>query len=203
VDVGADDRAAFLAAVQPVVDEFEAGGDGALLRLVRASAGSASDISWTCGQGSNTDAPAPGEVAGLPLQLPAKRSDIVPTPGDLPDGVYRFTETAEAIVAVGEPPGDGGFIGEFVLRGGMAELHYFELDGSPMAGEPPDDGGMYQVEGDLMIFATPPQRAIPGTTGIYLLRWELDGDTLTLTQIDDRRRDADFTVPWLRVGDAP
>ena len=203
VDVAADDRAAFLAAVQPVIDAFEAGVDGALLRLVRVSAGSASDTSWTCGQGSNTDATALGQVAGLPLELPAKRSDIVPTPGDLPDGVYRFTETEESLAATNAPPDDEPFIGEFVLSGGMAELHYFELDGSPQAGEPPDDGGVYQVEGDLMVFATPPQRAIPGTTGIYLLRWSLDGDTLTLTQIDDRRRDADFAVPWLRVGDAP
>jgi hypothetical protein len=54
-----------------------------------------------------------------------------------------------------------------------------------------------------MIFATPPERAIPGTNGIVLLRWSLDGDTLTLEQIDDGRRDADFMAPWIRVGDAP
>lgn len=54
-----------------------------------------------------------------------------------------------------------------------------------------------------MIFATPPERAIPGTTGIVLVRWEFDGDTLTLAQIDGGTVDAYFIAPWVRVGDVP
>jgi hypothetical protein len=75
------------------------------------------------------------------LTLPTKRSDIVPTAGDLPNGVYRFTQTREILDAVGAPATDEPFIGEFVLKDGTAELRYFNIDSSPMAGEPPDTGG--------------------------------------------------------------
>lgn len=203
VHMPADDRAAFMAAVQVVLDEFERSADGALLQRVRAAAGSATSTSWTCAGDEVNGTTGSSEAGGLPLQLPARRSDVVPTPGDLRDGVYRFTQTEDSLDETGAPSSDESFIGEWVLRDGHAELHYFELDGTPMAGEPADTGGVYQVDGDLMIFATPPERAIPGTSGIYLLRWSMDDDTLTLTQIDDGRRDADFAVPWVRVGDAP
>jgi hypothetical protein len=62
---------------------------------------------------------------------------------------------------------------------------------------------VYQVVGDVIIFALPPDRAMPGTSGINLLRWRLDGDTLTLTQLDDHPVDPDFLAPWIRVGDVP
>ena len=137
-----------------------------------------------------------------PLAIPARRADVEPTPGDVPDGVYRFVVTPEAIAATGAPD-EGAFVGEWILRAGHAELHYFELDGTPMDGEPPDLGGTYQVQGDTMVFATPPERAMPGTSGMYLLRWTMDDDTLLLTQLDDGRHDVDFAVPWVRVGEAP
>lgn len=213
VDIPDADREALRDAMTPVVAAVEAGPGGTAIAAVRAAAGPAAPTDWSCpddgpATGSVTD-PDELEVAtadgsGYELLVPAKRSDIVPDPGNLPDGVYRFTQTQEALDATGAPPDDRPFIGEFWLQGGHAELRYFELDGSPEAGEPPDTGGLYAVVGDdLLIFATPPERAIPGTTGIYLLRWQLDGDTLTLTQIDEGRPDADFYVPWIRVGDVP
>ena len=209
VHVPADDLAAFMFDVQPVIEAFASGPDGNVLQMVRTAAGSAVSTSWACPQGPIVDTteptvpPGSAVPGGTELVLPTSRSDIVPTPGDLPDGVYRFTETLEALDATNAPSQDEPLIGEWLLRGGHAELRYFYLDGTPQAGEPPDVGGVYQVVDDLMIFATPPERAIPGTSGIYLLRWSLDGDTLTLTQMDDGRRDADFAVPWVRVGDAP
>lgn len=203
VHVPADDRAAFMAAGQVVLDAFERSPDGALLRRARAAAGSSTSTSRTCPDDELTGTTGDAEATGLPLQLPARRSDVVSTPGDLPDGVYRFTQTEDSLFETGAPSSDEPFIGEWILRDGRAEIHYFELDGTPMTGEPADTGGVYQVDGDLMIFATPPERAIPGTSGMYLLRWSMDNHTLALTQIDDGRRDADFAVPWVRVGDAP
>lgn len=152
----------------------------------------------TAGPGSSTEL--------VELSLPTARSEITPTAGDLPNGVYRFTQTVDDLL-VADPGGSylpsDEFIGEFVLKDGTSEIRYFNIDGTPMAGEPPDTGGTYQVHGDVMVFATPPERAMPGTNGIYLLRWSLDGDTLTLEQIDTGKVDADFIAPWTRVGDAP
>ena len=63
--------------------------------------------------------------------------------GDLPNGVYRFTQTVDALLAA-DPSGsyaaNDEFIGEYVLTDGISELHYFNMDGTPMAGEPPDTG---------------------------------------------------------------
>ena len=127
-------------------------------------------------------------------------------PEDLPSGVYRFTQTVDDLLAA-DPEGSYSpadeMIGEFVLDQGRSEIRYFNIDGSPMQGEPPDTGGVYQVDGDVVIFATPPERSLPGTNGILLLRWRFDGDTLRFEQIDGNKVDADFTVPWTRVGDAP
>ena len=104
------------------------------------------------------------------------RSEIVPTAGDLPSGVYRFTQTVDDLLAA-DPEGSYSpadeMIGEFVLDQGRSEIRYFNIDGSPMQGEPPDTGGVYQVDGDVVIFATPPERSLPGTNGILLLRWRL------------------------------
>lgn len=140
------------------------------------------------------------------VELPTARSEIVPTPGDLPNGVYRFTQTVDDLKTA-DPDGSFAasdeFIGEYTLVDGTSELRYFNIDGTPMQGEPPDTGGVYEVRGDLIIFAAPPERSMPGTNGINLLRWSLDDDTLTLEQVDDNALDADFIAQWIRVGDAP
>jgi hypothetical protein len=210
VDVPDADRAEFLAQAAPVVASvFSALGDD-LMASVRASVGPFESPHWSCQDASTPATTAVGAESTQPdaatMVLPTKRSDVIPTPGALPDGVYRFTETV-AVLDAAEPDKkhtkDDEFIGEFVLSAGTSEIRYFAIDGSPQPGEPPNTGGTYQVKGDLVIFATPPQRAIPGTSGINLLRWTMNGDTLTLTQLDDHTVDADFTVPWIRVGDAP
>ena len=152
-----------------------------------------------------TTVPNTAAVDATEPVLPTKRSDIVPTTGDLPDGVYRFTQTLDVLQAV--EPNEGHtkadeFIGEYVLKGGTVDLRFYGMDGQPLEG-PGDTGGVYQVVGDLIIFAQPPNRSTPGTNGIHLLRWSLEGDTLRLEQVDDKRRDPDFAAPLIRVGDAP
>jgi TRAP-type C4-dicarboxylate transport system substrate-binding protein len=211
VDVPDADRAEFMAQAAPVVASVSSALGDDLMASVRASVGPFESPHWSC---QDTSTPAETTVVGAAssqpdaatMVLPTKRSDVIPTPGDLPDGVYRFTETV-AVLDAAEPNKShtkaDEFIGEFVLSAGTSEIRYFAMDGSPQPGEPPDTGGTYQVKGDLVIFATPPQRAIPGTSGINLLRWAMNGDTLTFTQLDDHTVDPDFSVPWIRVGDAP
>jgi len=206
VDVTAEDRAAFLEAVSPVVETVANGPNGDLVEAVRAAVGAPGPHDLSCPNSTvpeTTVRSAAADPAGM--VLPTKRSDIVPTSGDLPDGVYRFTQTLELLQEI-EPQLEhtkaDEFIGEYVLKGGTADLRYYYMDGVPLDG-PGDRGGVYQVVGDLIIFAQPPNRSLPGTNGIHLLRWSLEGDTLTLEQIDDKRRDPDFAAPMIRVGDAP
>jgi len=206
VDMSVEDRAAFFDAASSVVEAVASGPDGDLVGAVRAAAGEPGAHDLTCANSTVPDTTAANTMAvgATELVLPTKRSDIVPTSGDLPNGVYRFTETLEILEAV-EPDlphtKADEFIGEFVLKDGTVELNYYGLDGHSLG--LPDTGGVYQVVGDRMIFAQPPKRSLPGTNGIHLLRWSLDGDTLTLEQIDDKRRDPDFVAPMIRVGDAP
>lgn len=209
VDVPDADRAAFLAEAEPVVASVSNAGSDDLVASVRATVGPFVSPKWSC-SGTSTPATTDGVASSQPdassTVLPTKRSDVIPTAGALPDGVYRFTETVADLDAA--EPGKvhaktDEFIGEYVLSAGTSQIRYFTIDGSPQPGEPPSTGGTYQVKGDLVIFAVPPLRAIPGTSGINLLRWAMDGDTLTLTQIDDHPVDSDFSVPWIRVGDAP
>ena len=191
VDVSADDRSAFLKAASSVVDAVATGPDGDLVGAVRASAGAPGPHELDCPNSTFAETTVQSSAAGdaSELVLPTKRSDIVPTSGDLPNGVYRFTETLKILQAV-EPDEQhtkaDEFIGEYVLKDGTADLRFFGMDGTPDDGVP-DRGGVYQVVGDLIIFAQPPNRSLPGTNGIHLLRWSLEGDTLTLEQIDDKR----------------
>jgi len=205
VDVSAEDRADFLEAASTVVDDVATGPNGDLVGAIRAAAGPPGQHELSCPNGTVTETTAPRMPASdAGLTLPTKRSDIVPTTGDLPNGVYRFTETLEILQAVEpneEHTKDDEFIGEFVLKDGTVELWFFGPDGESLGS--PDTGGLYQVAGDVMVFAQPPNRSLPGTNGIHLLRWSLEGDTLTLVQIDDKRRDPDFVAPMIRVGDAP
>jgi hypothetical protein len=203
----AEDRAAFLDAASSVVDAVASRPDGDLVGAVRTAAGAPGRHDLTCPKSSvpATTLPDTVIVDGTELVLPTKRSDIVPTAGDLPDGVYRFTQTLEVLQAVEPTQGHtkaDEFIGEYVLKGGTVSLRFYDMDGQPLAG-PGDTGGVYQVVGDLIIFAQPPNRSTPRTNGIHLLRWSLEGDTLRLEQVDGKRLDPDFASPLIRVGDAP
>jgi TRAP-type C4-dicarboxylate transport system substrate-binding protein len=206
VDMSADDRGAFLEAASSVIDAVASGPDGDLVGDIRTAAGTPGPHVLTCPDRTVAATTVQTAVSGDEIEfvLPTKRSDIVPSTGDLPNGIYRFTETLEILDAV-EPDVEhteaDEFVGEFVLKDGTIELRYYGLDGRSLG--PPDTGGVYQVVGDLIVFAQPPNRSLPGTNGIHLLRWSLEGDTLTLEQVDDKRRDPDFVAPMIRVGDAP
>lgn len=207
VDIGANDRAALLEAMSPVVDAVADGPSGDLVGAVQRAAGVPGSHDLSCPNRTVPDTTAvhsQAEDDAPGVTLPTKRSEISAITGDLPNGVYRFTETLEILQAV-EPNLEhtkaDEFIGEYVLKDGTVELRFYDLDGRSLG--PPDRGGAYQVVGDLIIFAQPPNRSLPGTNGIHLLRWSMKGDTLTLEQVDDKRRDPDFVAPMIRVGDAP
>lgn len=218
IEIPERDRQALVTAMAPVVEAVASGPDASLFARVDATAGTPRRPSLTCAgrrtaatsstvasTGAPTTDVATDGPGSPPVTLPDRRDAIVPTPGELPNGVYRFTHTIAALESI-DPDGDwtaaDEMIGEFVLADGTSEIRYYDLGGSPMPGEPPDTGGTYQVIGDLVIFATPPERSLPGTDGIHLLRWSFDDGTLTFEQVDGKPRDADFGVPWIRVADA-
>ena len=150
------------------------------------------------------ETPPPAECA--PVADGLDPGHVVADGGDLPDGVYRFRITPSFAAAwnASHGPGDVLFDGPmtpdaienvvitWTLRGG----HYvFELDlndALPFSAE-----GVYQVQGDQMLLALHPEI---GNT-VNRLRWEENPDgSLSLTQVDDLKRDWYYGIDWTRIG---
>ena len=128
------------------------------------------------------------------------RSSVEPSPGDLPSGVYRAEITGEQTEAVSGQPEDFN-VGVWTWTIADGRWHVsFSFDG----GTPEETGDVYSAIADEVTLRLPIEHKVPGTPGVNRFRWTVDPDgTLRFQQIDDELRDAWFTVPWVRVGDAP
>ncbi|MEO6571308.1 MAG: hypothetical protein ABIO83_07140 [Ilumatobacteraceae bacterium] len=185
------DHERMIAAVQPVIDKIENGNDSALVAEVRKAAGPASATPMpTC--------PPKPVPANSGQEIPASRADVVPRAGELPNGSYRV-QLDPAILDEIDGCCHGPESREFV------ELHLhdgtFEVEVRSPAGvlEVTNTGGIYQVDGSSMVMAQGPEGIVPGTNGIQLFTWTLVGDTLTLEQMDDSKRDVYYALPFTRV----
>ena len=132
-------------------------------------------------------------------EVPTNRAAITSDGGDLPDGTYRAEFTAGDLDYL-EPDvvhdfAEGGAI-ELTLDDGSYTLQRLlpsgVRDGGPVR-------GIYRVEGEVVIWTLPESGAIPGTDGINVFEWTVEGDVLTFTQVDGKHRDPWFAVPYTRV----
>lgn len=150
------------------------------------------------------ETPAPAECA--PAADGLDPAHVVADGGDLPDGVYRFRITPAFAAAWNASHGSGDIlfdgpmtpdeIENVVVTWTLKDGHYvFELDlndALPFSAE-----GVYQVKGDQMLLALHPEI---GNT-VNRLRWEENPDgSLTLTQVDDLKRDWYYGLDWTRIG---
>jgi hypothetical protein len=134
--------------------------------------------------------------------VPTDRSTIVPAKGDIPNGVYRAAFSAEQLDVV-EPNirhdwKSGGAL-EWTLHDGTWTLQGYTPDGAK-------DGAVssstYHVEGNHVVWVMPGGSGLPGTDGIIVFEWSLDGSTLHFRQIDGKLRDPWFAFPYERVDTA-
>ena len=125
---------------------------------------------------------------------------VLPSPGDLPPGVYRAEITGGQSAAISGKPEDFGVaVFNWTISGGHWHVN-FSFDGDT----PEETSDVYAAVGDEVTFRIALDNKIPRTPGVNRFTWSMDPDgTLHLLQIDDELRDVWFAVPWIRVGDAP
>lgn len=128
------------------------------------------------------------------------RAAVVPLAGDLPSGVYRSEITgAQSEAVTGKPEDFNVAVFTWTISGGRWSVTF-----SHDAATPEVTGDVYAAIADEVAIRFPPEHKIPRTPGVNRFKWAVDADgTLSLQQIDGEQPDPWFTVPWIRVGDAP
>lgn len=128
------------------------------------------------------------------------RASVVPVAGVLPSGVYRAELTgAQAEAASGKHESFNLVVFTWTLSGGRWELSIVEDGGTPDV-----ISDVYAAAAGEVTIRLPLDWAIPRTPGVNRLKWTVDADrTLHFTQVDGELVEAVYTVPWLRVGEAP
>ena len=128
------------------------------------------------------------------------RAGVVPMAGDLPSGVYRAELTgAQAEAATGKHETFKLVVFTWTLSGGRWTVSMVEDGGTPDV-----IGDIYAATGDAVTIRLPADWAIPRTPGVNRLTWTVDADgTLQFKQVDGELVEAVYTVPWVRIGDAP
>lgn len=126
----------------------------------------------------------------------AERAAVKPTPGAFPSGTYLETLTDADVKAVtGEAAGFSKAELTWVLGKGHWSVSIV-IDGA----QPEIHDGVYAATDELLTLVIPLDWKVPQTSGVTQLRWTkgLDG-TIHFEQIDDWPREADWTVPFVRV----
>jgi TRAP-type C4-dicarboxylate transport system substrate-binding protein len=188
VDSDAQQTAAFVAAVSPIVDKERQ--DASMSELIDGIAALAPTTSAAAPHCAADAAPAPAPTATGPAA-----DDIVADGGDLPNGTYRFQMTAEFLSQY--PDGDlseAGVVSTYTLDDGHWSLEAVGTDGSTFR-----DTGIYQVIGHDLYWQydvnSPPQFG-PSAH----LTWQLDSDgSITWVQVEPKFKDYIFGLPWVHV----
>ncbi len=128
------------------------------------------------------------------------RASVVPAAGDLPSGVYRAELTgAQAEAVTGKHETFKLVVFTWTLSDGRWQVSIVEDGGTPDV-----ISDIYAATGDDVTIRLPSDWAIPRTPGVNRLTWTVDPDgTLHFTQVDGELVEAAYTVPWVRIGDAP
>lgn len=128
------------------------------------------------------------------------RAGVVATAGDLPSGVYRAELTgAQAEAVTGKHETFTLEVFTWTLSDGRWELSLVEDGGSPYV-----IGDIYAATKGEVTIRVPSDWTIPRTPGVNRLKWTVDANgTLHFTQIDRELVEVVYTVPWVRIGDAP
>jgi hypothetical protein len=141
-----------------------------------------------------------GAMGDLYEQWEHLRAAVVPTAGDLPDGVYTETLTRDDYKRLADIDLDHQQdVITWTLKGGQWSVAI-----SPDGKAPDETADVYDVDGSTMTFRLPLDWKVPRTPGVNTLTWSVDAaGTLRFSQTDPYVVEPAFGKPWTRVSDAP